>query len=239
MLLPVGLLHNLEGDPQPAPGELHALAGVAAVGPHPCDRGHLHPGPVQHESTAVAVLQAGRGDQHHHQQPGRVDDHMSLAPIDLLARVVPARALADGVGTIDRLGSTIPADAIGSRPAASRAASCSASWIRLVVPSAFHRLKYQYTVSQGGKSCGSCRHEHPVRFRYKMASTIRRRGCFASRPPGLTGPSARSMPTAHRSGRTGTGRGKSTPCNHAGDSSHISHAAHGRSLITFSEGWLR
>jgi len=83
--------------------------------------------------------------------------------------------------------STIPAEAIGSRPAASLVAARSASWMRSVVPSAFHRLKYQYTVSQGGKSCGSCRHEQPVRFRYKIASTIRRRGWIAGRPPGLTG----------------------------------------------------
>ena len=29
------------------------------------------------------------------------------------------------------------------------------------MPSSRHRLKYQNTVAHGGKSCGSCRHEHP------------------------------------------------------------------------------
>lgn len=56
-----------------------------------------------------------------------------------------------------------------------------------MVPSALNRWKYQYTVSQGGKLCGIDRHEHPVLVTYKIASTIRRRGYFAGRPPGLTG----------------------------------------------------
>ena len=58
------------------------------------------------------------------------------------------------------------------------------SWMRSVRPSSVQVLKYQYTVSHGGKSCGSWRHEQPVRFRYKIASTIRRRGWVAGRPPG-------------------------------------------------------
>ena len=47
--------------------------------------------------------------------------------------------------------STIPALAIGSRPAASRTATRSALWIRAVTSSSFQVLKYQYTVSHGGK----------------------------------------------------------------------------------------
>ena len=90
----------------------------------------------------------------------------------------------DGVAPLTDWASTIPALAIGSRPAASRTAARNASWMRSVRPSSVQVLKYQYTVSHGGKSCGSWRHEQPVRFRYKIASTIRRRGWVAGRPPG-------------------------------------------------------
>ena len=58
--------------------------------------------------------------------------------------------------------------------------------MRSVTPSSFQVLKYQYTVSHGGKSCGSCRHEQPVRFTYKIASTIRRREWIGGRPPRRT-----------------------------------------------------
>ena len=61
--------------------------------------------------------------------------------------------------------STIPAEALGSRLAAFRTSARSASWILSLVPSAFHRWKYQYTVSQSGESCGSIRQAHPVRSR--------------------------------------------------------------------------
>jgi len=56
-----------------------------------------------------------------------------------------------------------------------------------------HWLKYQYTVCHGGKSAGSCRHEHPARTTYKIASTIARRGCFSGRPPVRTGGNSGSM----------------------------------------------
>lgn len=53
--------------------------------------------------------------------------------------------------------------ASGSRPSASRSRSRSASCSRVTVPSSRQRLKYQYTVCHGGRSCGSCRHAQPVR----------------------------------------------------------------------------
>ncbi len=53
-----------------------------------------------------------------------------------------------------------------------------------MTPPSFQALKYRHTVSFGGKSCGNCRHEQPVRFRYRIASTIRRREWPAGRPPG-------------------------------------------------------
>ena len=44
-------------------------------------------------------------------------------------------------------------------------------------------LEYEYTVSHGG-SYVAVGATQPVRFRYKIASTIRRRGRVAGRPPG-------------------------------------------------------
>jgi hypothetical protein len=89
--------------------------------------------------------------------------------------------------------STIPAEALGSRPAASRTAARNASWIRSVVRSAAQRWKYQYTVTLGGKPCGIIRHAHAVRSPQRIASTIRRRGWIAGRDPVSTGTVGSSM----------------------------------------------
>src|SRR5512146_122804 len=74
------------------------------------------------------------------------------------------------------------AEAIGSRPSASRSWSRSASCSRSRLPSARHRLKYQNTVCHGGNSRGSNRQAQPVRTTYWIALTISRRGCFSRRP---------------------------------------------------------
>jgi hypothetical protein len=105
----------------------------------------------------------------------------------LLARVEPTGGRRDGVRTLDRLGVDDPRR--GHRIPAHRVPSGVAQRVVDAVSGAIGvpPLEYQYTVSQGGKSCGNCRHEHPVRFTYKIASTIRRRECTAGRPPGLTG----------------------------------------------------
>ena len=55
------------------------------------------------------------------------------------------------------------------------------------------RLNYQYPVCQGGKSTGSCRHAHPVRTTYRIASTNARRGCFSGRPAVFTSGSSGSI----------------------------------------------
>lgn len=96
----LGLLHDVEGDPKQVPDGLHQLT----VGPDPHERRHLRPGPLQDQSPAVAVLQAGRSDQHGHQQAGGVGDDVPLAVVDLLARVVPARIAPDSLGALDGLG---------------------------------------------------------------------------------------------------------------------------------------
>ena len=104
---------------------------------------------------------------------------------------------------------------------ASRTAARSASWIRTVTPSSFQVLKYQYTVSHGGKSCGSWRHEQPVRFRYKIASTIRRRRWVAGRPPG------RGLTIGAINSQYASVRFDGYDCgSHAHTSNHIDHMCH-------------
>jgi len=63
-----------------------------------------------------------------------------------------------------------------SRPAAARTWARSPSCSRASVPSSRQAAKYPYTVRHGGKSAGRYRQAHPVRSRYKIASTIRRSG---------------------------------------------------------------
>ena len=80
------------------------LAGVSAVGPGEPDRGECFPQVPQQRPGSVAVLDAGGGDQHGQQQPDGVDSDVPLAAVDLLARVVAAAGLPDGLGCLDRLG---------------------------------------------------------------------------------------------------------------------------------------
>ena len=86
---------------------------------------------------------------------------MPLASVDLLARVVAPTVFADSVGALDRLGvhdpragHRVPAIGVAQRRVQRIVDPVS------VTPASFQILKYQYTVSHGGKSCGSCRHEH-------------------------------------------------------------------------------
>ena len=97
--------------------------------------------------------------------------------------------------------------------------------MRSVRPSSVQVWKYQYTVSHGGKSCGSWRHEQPVRFRYKIASTIERRGWVAGRPPGRgsTIGAINSHCASVRSDGYDSGS-HAHIVNHIDHMSHISHA---------------
>ena len=69
-----------------------------------------------------------------------------------------------------------------SRPAAARTWARSPSCSRATVPSSRQAAKYPYTVRHGGKSEGRYRQAHPVRSRYKIASTIARSGQTRGRP---------------------------------------------------------
>jgi len=65
----------------------------------------------------------------------------------------------------------------------SRTAVRNSSWTRSVVPSAAQPWKYQVDGVPRREVLRQCRHEHPVRSTYKIASTIRRRGWITGRPP--------------------------------------------------------
>jgi hypothetical protein len=69
-----------------------------------------------------------------------------------------------------------------SRPAAARTRARSASCTAASVPSSRQAAKYPYTVGQGGKLSGRYRQGHPVRSRYKIASTITRSGQIRGLP---------------------------------------------------------
>ena len=130
----------------------------------------------------------------------------------------------DGVGALDRLG-VHEALAIGSRPAASRTAARNASWMRSVRPSSVQVLKYQYTVSHGGKSCGSWRHEQPVpvQIQDRVHDPTARTGRRA--PPGR-GSTIGAISSHYASVRSdGYDSGSHAHIvNHIDHISHISHA---------------
>lgn len=84
-------------------------------------------------------------------------------------------------------------------------------------------MKYQYTVGQGARTFGSCRQAHPVRTTYKIASTIRCRGCFSRLPPfGRTAQVGATAPPA--------------PPAHPSDPTENTNIAHGERNECFSNG---
>lgn len=94
------------------------LSGIAAIGPD-----QLQPGEAafefgQHQLGSIAVLNVGRMHHHGQHQAEGVYDDMTLAAVDLLARVVSTRPPFSTVFT-DWL-SMIAAEGLGFRP----------SWIR-------------------------------------------------------------------------------------------------------------
>ena len=73
---------------------------VAGVGPD-LGKPPLPPAELPDQwDRAVAVLDVGRLDEHHQQQPERVDGYLPLAPGDMLRRVVAARPPFSVVWTV-------------------------------------------------------------------------------------------------------------------------------------------
>lgn len=94
-------------------------SSVRRVGPdeaHPGEEGVGEP--LKHELGAVAILDVRRVDDDSDQQPEGVDQDVTLAPVDLFARIVPVRpplsvVLTDWLSRMPALGSR-------ARPSASR-----------------------------------------------------------------------------------------------------------------------
>ncbi len=102
----------------PANRPIHKLPGVTAVGPDdlkaPPSRTEL----FDQQLATVAVLDVGRVNDQRENQAERVNDDMALAPLGLLARIVPSVAPFSAVLT-DWL-SMMPALGVGLRPSSIR-----------------------------------------------------------------------------------------------------------------------
>ena len=123
----------------------------------------------------------------HDSQPQsyRVHGDVTLATHHFLTSIIATRPPFSVVFT-DWL-SMIAALGVGLLPSDCRTLGRSASWTPSHVPSSVHLRKYLYTVCQGGRSCGSIRHGHPVRSTYTMPLTTSRISTVRGRPPGLAG----------------------------------------------------
>ena len=77
------------------------LAGISAVGEDPLDEGEEAARGAQQRSAAIAILDARRMRFEHEATPVRIDQRMALAPVDLLAGIVAARAAS--LGRLDAL----------------------------------------------------------------------------------------------------------------------------------------
>ena len=95
------------------------LPSVAAIGPHQPQPTPTWTQPLQHQPGPSTVLNIGRVNHDHQDQSQRVNDDMSLAPVDFLPRVVAATAPLFSVVLTDGL-SIMAAEGVGFLPAAMR-----------------------------------------------------------------------------------------------------------------------
>ena len=155
------------------------------------------------------------------QQSYRVHGDVTLATHHLLTSIIATRPPFSVVFT-DWL-SMIAALGVGLLPSDCRTLGRSASWTPSQVPSSVHLRKYLYTVCQGGRSCGSIRHGHPVRSTYTMPLTTSRISTVRGRPPGFPTPISQDRGKATYCRPTG---GRQRHCVRSAQRLHVaSHAA--------------
>ena len=140
---------------------------------------------IDDQLCTISVLDVSRMNHDGQQQSYRVHGDVTLATHHLLTSIIATRPPFSVVFT-DWL-SMIAALGVGLLPSDCRTLGRSASWTPSQVPSSVHLRKYLYTVCQGGRSCGSIRHGHPVRSTYTMPLTTSRISTVRGRPPGLAG----------------------------------------------------
>jgi hypothetical protein len=190
-------LHYLQQTPQLLPHPLSKLSSVGLVSPHNHQPGKLHLPQPHHQFGAISVLHPRRVYFHTEHQAHRVHQKVALAAAQLLGCIVPSVVRRPPFSVVLTVWvSTTPPLGSGLRPARVRTSLRKVSLIRSNRPSLRQWKKYQYTMRQGGRSCGSNLQEHPVLSRYRMALTISRRGYLAGRPPFL-GAGIRGSSFAH------------------------------------------
>jgi len=117
-LVRVRALDDVDDPAVPTLGPVHKLSGVTAVGPDDFETSPARTQLLDQEFTAVTVLDVGRVNHQREDQPERVHDDMTLAPLGFLARIVPSVAPFSAVLT-DWLSIT-PALGVGLRPSLTR-----------------------------------------------------------------------------------------------------------------------
>jgi len=80
----VAAFDDLHGDTEGVAGPVQEFAGVAAVGPDEPDPLACLAQVLQQRPGTVAVLNAGRGDQHTDQQPDGVNGDVAFPAVDLI-----------------------------------------------------------------------------------------------------------------------------------------------------------
>src|SRR4029077_12028472 len=154
-----GLSHDLEGARGGA-GEVSASR--AAIGEAALEEGEGSPRETEQRAAAIAVLDTRRMGLDDEAAAVGVDQRVTLAPVDLLARIVTARAA--GLGGLDALAVDDRGRGVASRPTRSRSAVTSAWFIRSKRPSSPQAANQRKIVAHGGKSFGSSRHGQPARM---------------------------------------------------------------------------
>ena len=85
----IGALNDLEFPASRSGDSLrHFRPLVSGVGEDPLDEGKAPPRPAQQIARCVTVLKVGRQNAHAKEQTERVDENVTLAPGDFLARVI-------------------------------------------------------------------------------------------------------------------------------------------------------
>jgi hypothetical protein len=151
---------------------------VSGIGEDTFDEGDEGTRGVEQPPAAVAVLDARRVRLQQEAPPVgvppfgrclRPDRRMALAPVDLLAGVIPARP-ASMVLTLwlwpsaDLWSPMLAADGLASRPTRSRSAMTRAWLIFSNMPSSRHAANQRSTVLHGGTSEGRRRQAMPPRM---------------------------------------------------------------------------
>ncbi len=98
----VGTLDDLDREAvEMRDGGRQLLSGIATIGKEAGERRICVPAAFDEFGRAIAILNVGRTHQSVEQITGRVGRYVTLAPFDLLARVIAARSAR--LGGLDRL----------------------------------------------------------------------------------------------------------------------------------------